>query len=523
MTGPQTPTAMCPGQWLSLTVGAGLVAAWDGSPHAGLASALPAVVPGRRHPGRAIQRQQTMGQRHAGTAAHRPDRSRAISEALGARLEGSGVPPARVRRAVRATENLLDRALDWREDGAAFVITGDIPAMWLRDSGAQVAALLALADEVPEVVDLAAGVLRTQVEQVLMDPRANAFNPGPSGLAIHRAGEPCSPWVFERKYAVDSLCAPLWLAWRLWQASGRLGHVDARFREAAGTIVDLWRAEQQHDGEDYRFSRRFARREDSLSHGGRGAPVAWTGMTWSGFRMLLEMAVGTSVPSGSDLAAGSSEAGRTDGAADGPELAVAARQLAAEMRAGIADHGVVDVHGYGPIYAYEVDGLGHALLLDDANIPSCLSLPYLGFCDPADPLYQATRSWVLGSGNPCWSEGSAVRGVGSGHTRRGWVWPLAILVEGLTAIDADEREAALRRVEETVSGQGLLHESVHPADPRRFTRRWFSWADMLYVELVLRSAGVDVPERRPFERGVLAGTCRNEVEAKVRPHPRPAA
>ena len=154
----------------------------------------------------------------------------------------------------------------------------------------------------------------------------------------------------------------------------------------------------------------------------------------------------------------------------------------------IAAYGVVDGR-----FAYEVDGLGNALFLDDANVPSLLSLPYLGFCAPDDPVYRATRAWALSPHNPCWAHGRVVHGVGSRHTRRGRVWPLAIAMEGLTARDEDERDDALRRLELTVTGELLLHESVDPNDPRRFSRRWFSWADMLYVELVLVSARIGVP------------------------------
>ncbi len=363
--------------------------------------------------------------------------------------------------------------------------------MWLRDSAAQVRPLLLLADELPELVDLVTGVLRTQVEQVLIDPRANAFNPEPTGAVMRRDFCDQSPWVFERKYAVDSLCAPLTLAWLLWRATGSTGHADTRFREAAATIVRLWRSEQNHEYGSFALRRRFARRTDSLSHHGRGAPVARTGMTWSGFRPSDDACVyGYHVPANA-LAAVTLE--RLAELLNDEPLTQEARALASEIRQGIANHGIVDDPRAGPIYAYEVDGLGRALLLDDANVPSLVSLPYLGFCTRDDPLYGATREWALGPGNPLWVDGSSIRGVGSTHTRRGFVWPLAIAMEGLTAATDSEREDALRRLEATLIGTFLFHESVDPRDPSRFTRRWFSWADMLYVELVLAAAGVTPP------------------------------
>jgi meiotically up-regulated gene 157 (Mug157) protein len=426
--------------------------------------------------------------------------AQAARDALRARLAGAGVPEARTALAARALESLLARAVTVREDGTAFVVTGDITAMWLRDSAAQVRPLLALAGEVPELAALVAGVLRTQVDQVLLDPYANAFNDGPTGELMRRDFRDQSPWVFERKYEVDSPGAPLSLAWTLWRATGSAAHVDARFLEAAGSIVGLWRREQEHDRTSYRLWRPLRPRRDSLSHRGRGAPVATTGMTWSAFRPSDDACrYGYNVPANAFAAVALerlAELVEAAVAAMGPlGLAADARALAAEIRAGIAAHAVVA--GPGPdgeqVLAYEVDGLGRALLMDDANVPSLLSLPYLGFCAATDPLYRATRAFVLGPGNPCWWQGRAVRGVGSPHTGRRRVWPLAILMEGLTSTGADGVEAALHRAESTVTGDLLLHESVHADAARRFTRSWFSWADMLYVELVLASAAIRLP------------------------------
>lgn len=424
---------------------------------------------------------------------HRVDptlRARIVAE-LHDRLATRHVPPARIRLVVRATQLLLRKSISIREDGSAFVITGDIPAMWLRDSAAQVAPLLAVADRVPEAADLVAAVLRTQVEQVLIDPRANAFNPGPTGLALRHDVPAQSPWVFERKYALDSLCAPLDLAWRLHLATGELEHVDDRFRMAARTIVSLWRLDQQHDPNGFHLARRLARKDDSLSHEGRGGPVGRTGMTWSGFRPSDDACrYGYHVPANAYASVSLGHLADLLDLVGDPALAVEARRLGGEIRQGVLTAGVVDLPGHGRGFAYEVDGLGHALLLDDANLPSLVSLPYLGFCERTDPRYRATRAWALSRRNPTWGHGRAVNGVGSTHTHQGWPWPLGILVEGLTAADEDERERALRRAEATVQRDGLFHESVHPDDPRRFTRRWFGWADMLHVELVLRSAGL---------------------------------
>jgi meiotically up-regulated gene 157 (Mug157) protein len=418
----------------------------------------------------------------------------AASDALRALLGESGVPVDRIERALRATDDLLRRAVVRHEDGSVYIATGDIPAMWLRDSAAQVRPLLALAPQVPEVVELVRGVLRTQVEQVLIDPRANAFNDSPSGDAMRRDFGDQSAWVFERKYAVDSLCAPLTLAWLLRTTTGTIDHVDGRFREAALGIVSLWAAEQEHDPASYTFRRRLARRRSSLSHHGRGAPVARTGMTWSGFRPSDDACrYGYHVPANVLAALSLERLADLLGEAGDVPLAKRARELATEIRDGIETFAIVEPEAGTRLYAYEVDGLGNASLLDDANPPNLLSLPYLGFCQATDPLYRTTRATMLGPANPCWSGGHAIHGLGSTHTRRNWVWPLAIVMEGLTTDTPEGREEALNRVEISISRDGHLHESVHPSNPSRFTRKWFSWADMLYVELVLASAGIAVP------------------------------
>jgi uncharacterized protein len=425
-----------------------------------------------------------------GTTSVAASERRTVIEVLRLLLAQKGVADHRVGLACSAVDLLLRRALTQRPDGSVFVITGDIPAMWLRDSTAQIRPLLALAPDLPSVAGLAEGVLRTQIEHVLIDPRANAFNATPTGAVMRRDFPDQSPWVYERKYAVDSLCAPITLAWALWQATGTIEHVGGRFCEMARRIVGLWRIEQEHHPGLYVLRRRAGRRGGSLSRRGRGAPVARTGMTWSGFRPSDDACVyGFHIPANA-LAAVSLERLATllETATVEQPLALAARELCEEIEAGILRHGIVNDPDAGRIYAYETDGLGNHLLLDDANVPNLISLPYLGYCARDDPVYVATRKWALSPANPLWVGGEQTHGLGSAHTRRGFVWPLAIAMEGLTAALADEREDALQRLEATLTPELLFHESVDPADPRRYTRTWFSWADMLYVELVLTSA-----------------------------------
>ncbi|NUS43915.1 MAG: glycoside hydrolase family 125 protein [Mycobacteriaceae bacterium] len=375
--------------------------------------------------------------------------------------------------------------------GKVFVSTGDIPAMWLRDSTAQVRPyLLAAAD--PEVAEALRGVLRSQVRYVLIDPYANAFNPEPSGAGGNGRDVPKpGPWVWERKYEVDSLAAVLQLAYGIWRATGALDHVDAEFRRAAHDIVELWTREQDHeDRSQYTFRRLggpFS--SDSLPRGGRGRRVAVTGMTWSGFRPSDDPChFGYLVPANVLAAVALHGLAELIGAAGDPVLAGRAAALSGSIAAGVRRYGVLDA-GAGAVHGYEVDGRCGRVLMDDANAPSLLSLPYLGWCAPDDPLYLRTRALVLSDANPYYYRGRAASGIGSPHTPRRHIWPLALAMQGLTSVDPGERARMAQSLAATDGGKGVMHESFHADDPSIYTREWFGWANALFSELLLTLTG----------------------------------
>lgn len=382
-----------------------------------------------------------------------------------------------------------------------FVRTGDIEAMWLRDSAAQVRPYLAVAGE-PEVYEALAGVVRRQVRCVLADAYANAFNDGASGAHGDALDLPTpGPWVWERKYELDSLSAPIQLAYALWKASGRAGHLDERFREGARRILDLWRVEQDHAASEYRFIRPFGPfAADSLPCGGAGGPVARTGMTWSGFRPSDDRcAYGYLVPA--NALASTSLCGLAEIARvlwHDEALAEASEALSADIDAGILGHGLAS-HDGGDILAYEVDGLGGRQLGDDANLPSLLSLPLSGWIDADDPLYARTRAFLLSEQNATYYSGRYASGIGSPHTPEGHVWPMAIATAGLTGSN-DEALASLEMLATTTGGTGLMHESFHVDDPTVFTRAWFGWANAMFSELAMSLSGISVRELFPVRR-----------------------
>ncbi|WP_051451027.1 glycoside hydrolase family 125 protein [Actinospica robiniae] len=408
-----------------------------------------------------------------------------------------GVPAADlVTRFVTETMNRAARRL---RDGTVFLVTGDIPAMWLRDSSAQVLPLLRLGEYCPGAGDFAAGVLRRQLTCITLDPYANAFNAGADGGGHQHDRTVMSPYIWERKYEVDSLCYPLHLAERFWRHTGRTDVFDHLYWYAVGRVIEVWETEQDHQHRSpYRFQRRFARASGTLAHAGLGAPVAVTGLTWSGFRPSDDACVyGYNV-------AGNMFASAVLGCL--PEIAKAAPpppsvdstliERAGRLRDGIEkglrEHAIVSDVTTGSRWAYEVDGLGGVLEMDDANVPSLLSLPRLGYCGIDDPLYQATRAFVLSPRNPTYYSGTAAAGVGSPHTPKHHVWPIALAVAALTDPNEAVKHEAIATLLDTRGGTDRIHESFHMDRPQTWTRQWFSWAEAMFCELALDCCGFSV-------------------------------
>lgn len=380
--------------------------------------------------------------------------------------------------------NTLDTTVQAGEDGV-FVITGDIPAMWLRDSTAQVLHYLRFAD-LDGVRALMRGLISRQARCILYDPYANAFSRRP-GKGWVTDLPPKKPMVWERKYEIDSLCYPVWLMHRYGQATGDYAFLDDACLEALRTVAEVFRREQRHEDSGYSFIRANCPPSDTLSHGGRGAPVGYTGMTWSGFRPSDDACLyGYLVPSNLFAAHILGHMAALAGLAGDAALADGARALAEDIARGVQQHGVVEHPAHGRVYAYETDGLGHHNLMDDANVPSLLSLPYLGVCAPDDPMYLRTRALALSDANPYYHEGAYARGIGSPHTPGGYIWHIALIMQAMTARDTREAAACLSAILATHAGTGFMHEGFDPDDPSRFTRTWFAWANSLFGELLYR-------------------------------------
>lgn len=392
--------------------------------------------------------------------------------------------------------NTLKTTASLEEDDTTFVFTGDIPAMWLRDSSAQVHQYLPFAKEDPQIRRIVEGLIRLQARLILKDPYANAFNAKPDNSGFPDDATKQNPWVWERKYEVDSLCYPIHLAWEYWKETGLSGVFTLEFHKAMKVVVDLWQNEQKHgEASDYIFQRFGSADSDTLKYAGKGRPVNHTGMTWSGFRPSDDACTfGYLIPSNMFAVVvlrHISEIAET--CLSDKLLAAEALDLAEEINNGIQTYGIYRHPFYGSIYAYETDGFGNYNLMDDANVPSLLSIPYLGYAPASDPIYRNTRRFILSKDNPHYFEGRLAKGIGSPHTPQGFIWPIALSMQGLTSADDAEILSVVDTLAATDAKTGFMHESFHPDDPANFTRDWFAWSNSLFSELILKKIDLIAP------------------------------
>lgn len=398
----------------------------------------------------------------------------------------------------------LASTIEMRSDATAFVVTGDIPAMWQRDSATQLTPYLHFLQDDHSLADTVAAVSRRQLANLCLDPYANAFNREANGHGHQNDHTDSSDWVWERKYEIDSLCFPIQLAYDFWRITARTDHL-VDFLRAARTVIEVLRTEQNHEVRSpYRFQRLDGPASDSLARGGLGSLVQPNGLTWSGFRPSDDACVfGYNIP-GNAFAATELRhiADMAHEVFQDEDLAMQAARLGEEIAAAVATHGTARTDDFGTVFCYETDGLGGALLMDDSNMPSLMSLPLMGWCDAGDATYLATRKLILSERNPYFYRGTAARGTGSPHTPEGTIWPIGLAVQALTSQDSTEKEDILEMLVRTDAGTGFMHESFHKDDPSQFTRPWFSWANAMFCELALDLAELRTYKRQPSKSQV---------------------
>ncbi len=371
------------------------------------------------------------------------------------------------------------------------VLTGDIAAMWLRDSSAQVWPYLPLAAKDRPLRQMLEGVIRRQVRCLLIDPYANSFMADLSAAPLEWSRKDATVMkqgVGERKYELDSLCYPIRLAHGYWKSTGDTTPFDGAWKLAMQTVLKTMRLEQRKDGQSpYSFQRAAANPTDSLVNG-IGNPLRPTGLIASAFRPSDDACILPFLVPANLFAVTSLRqlAAMSDAVLHDAQLANDASSLALEVEKALREHATVQASA-GTIWAYEVDGYGNSIMMDDANAPSLLSLPYLD-SSPDAALYNRTRSFVWSERNPWFFRGRAGEGIGGPHIGRDSIWPMSQIVYALTSDSVNEVRTSIQTLKACALATGFIHESYNRNDSAMFTRAWFAWANTLFGELIARTA-----------------------------------
>lgn len=390
--------------------------------------------------------------------------------------------------------NTLDTTVDYEViDGKpdTFIITGDIDAMWLRDSTAQIWPYLPFVTEDRELQDLFKGLVNRQTKCILLDPYANAFYKDPTKRSEWVDDRPALvPGVHERKWEIDSLCYAVRLAHGYYKETGDAAAFDADWDKAMRLVVETFKTEQRKEGESpYSFLRRSPNKTVTAPFFGKGRPIKPVGLIGSAFRpsddgCLYPFLIPSNlfaVESLAQLGEIYSEVIKDNAFAD------ECRAFSREVLDAVNQYAVADHLNYGKIYAYEVDGFGNKVFIDDPNIPSLISLKYLlqdKYFDPA--VYENTRAYLLSGDNPYYFKGKAGEGQGGPHAGMDTIWPMGIILRAMTGTGDEEIVWCVKLLMNTHNGSGFMHETFHKDDASRFSRPWFAWANTLFGELMVK-------------------------------------
>ncbi|MGJ1203188.1 glycoside hydrolase family 125 protein [Sphingobacterium lactis] len=369
-----------------------------------------------------------------------------------------------------------------------YVITGDIDAMWLRDSSAQVWPYIQFVNKDKKLKNLILGLINKQSECINIDPYANAFYNDPT-----KKGEWFSdhtdmkPGMHERKWEIDSLCYPIRLAYNYWKETNDTTPFDDTWVKAQEKTLQTFKEQQRKDGlGPYKFERTTSRGTDTLQVDGYGYPVNPVGLIVSSFRPSDDCSIfGFLIPSNLFAIVSLRESAEIlRKVKNNTALAEQMEALAKEVENAVNRYGIIDHPEHGRIYAFEVDGFGSYLMMDDANVPSLLALPYLNAIDKNDEVYKRTRAFILSEKNPFFFKGTAAEGIGGPHIGRDMIWPMSIIMRAFTSTDDEEIRQCVQMLKKTHGDTGFMHESFHKDNPKKFTRHWFAWTNTLFGELM---------------------------------------
>lgn len=386
--------------------------------------------------------------------------------------------------------NTLDTTVHPAGEYDTFVYTGDIHAMWLRDSGAQVWPYLPFMNEDEELRKMIAGLIIRQFKCICLDPYANAFYKEPDKEGYWKSDyTDMKPGIHERKWEIDSHCYPIRLAYEYWKITGDSSVFSEVWLQAIELTLQTFREQQRKSGTGpYTFMRQTHAAYDTLPNYGKGTPVNPVGLIVSSFRpsddaTTFQFLIPSNFFAVTSLRKAAEILETVNGRKD---LAAQCIELASEVEEALKKHATYEHPEFGTIYSYEVDGFGNRLLMDDANVPSLLAMPYLGDVDVDDPIYQNTRRFVWSTSNPYFFRGSAGEGIGGPHVGYDMAWPMSIMMKAFTSQDDAEIKWCIELLMKTDAGTGFMHESFDVNDPQHFTREWFAWQNGLFGELILK-------------------------------------
>jgi meiotically up-regulated gene 157 (Mug157) protein len=388
--------------------------------------------------------------------------------------------------------NTLDTTIFFSNKGNqpdTFVITGDINAMWHRDSSAQVWPYLSFANEDEELKNMLLGVINRQVENIFLDPYANAFTDGSALSEWHNDLTEMKPGIHERKWELDSLCYHIRLSYGFWKSSDDTSCFTQNWKYSAESILNTFKEQQRKENKGkYKYGRITSWSTDTVPGNGYGNPINPIGLIASIFRPSDDATIFPFHIPSNFLAVISLRQMAEIFRIFFSDLNFSKQclQLADEIENTINKFAITEHLNFGKIYAYEVDGFGNKLFMDDANIPSLLSLPYSGCCPLNNSVYKNTRRFILSHSNPYFFSGSAAEGIGSPHTLTNKIWPLSIIMRALTSDNDSEILECLKFLKTTHANTGFMHESFNKDNSEDFTRSWFAWANSLFGELILK-------------------------------------
>lgn len=379
-----------------------------------------------------------------------------------------------------------------------YIITGDIDAMWMRDSSAQVWPYMQFVKDDKALQGMIAGVINRQAMYILKDPYANAFYHNEDKVGEWATDHTdMLPGVHERKWEIDSLCYPIRLAFHYWKSTADTSPFNQTWLQSIRLILQTFKTQQRKNGNgSYRFQRDTPKATDTQPMAGFGFPVKPVGLICSAFRPSDDATIYQFlVPSNFFAVVSCREAAEmVESISKDVSLAKELRILADEVETALGKYAVCNHDKYGNVYAFEVDGFGNKLFMDDANIPSLMSLPYLGALKGSDPVYQNTRRLIWSEDNPYFYKGSAGEGIGGPHVEReGMIWPLSIIMRGLTSVDDVEIKQCITMLQKSHGDTGLMHETFFKNNPKDFTRSWFAWANTLFGEFLWK-----IYKERPY-------------------------